>query len=1016
MAPNPRARNRVRREIILRGIDPLPHRAWCWEDLLDDTYPANGPSRLSESAARALLVDRIDEARTEGRLTAIGTVAASAGFRRRMAAKIAAWTRQGRDETSPPGGLETSPIALAEWRLFLDYRAALRAIDAQDAEGAALLAARRLATNPPSWLQDLAWVVLAEPPDDQPAAASLIQVIGRRVDSVDVLLRYDEDRPELYPTAEERITALLGWDFEPAAVRPASRPAGLKGLGRGLFRPGTARPIDRTDGLTVLSAPEGEPMARRIAGQVRQWIDEGFRPEELAIVVSRHNEASREIARTLASWGIAASPPKPSKLAADPGVAALLLAMAIPAEDWDAVRLVRLLRNGQIRPRAGRGDADDPLRMAKAASAVRDLRIFRDRDRILEALHRQAHDDPDPTDPEDARRRVRIARARAAWPIVRGLADLLNAEARAGRWDEQAARLGRIADRLGIDRDRPAVDLLFGAIEDHGDALERLGGGDRIRSWIQFTQEIQALARDLDAPVATEPPSAVPIQAVEEVIGLKPRCVILADLVEGCFPDRAVVTLDPEPDAAYAREMARYLEALGLPSERLVLACPSSDAKGQEILPAGFLDESRRLFGEAAWQAATIGPSHADPAILGDRSDHPAEARVRAVALASLRREPEELARIGGDPSHRPALLGIADAIEMAHARWSEPTFGIHDGRLGDPVAVALSDDFAPGKPTFSASQIETLAACPFQFFLRYALRLDPIDPNDELDSDAAARGRRIHSVLEELHQVLRDEGVADVSGEVRRRLPEFIDRAIREDAREVGGPARGLGRIEEARLQREGRRYARQFDRYWQGSGGSARPSLCEFTFGKEPGQRAGTTEALRIGEGDEAVLFQGVIDRIDILDLPEGRFFRVIDYKSGAGPSKSDVERGLALQLPLYAMAAQRLAFEGRPAAPLDAGYWSLSRSGFSAAVEMGKLKDGRVSPVDRWEEFRPSVERYVVEMVGRLRSGDVPVSPRQADCQKTCDYRSCCRIGQVRLARKAWAEAPAPPDSGP
>lgn len=949
-------------------------------------------------------------------MRAIGPIAETAGFRRRIAGRIAGWTRQGRDETSPPSSLETSPIARDEWGLYLDYRAALRAIDAQDPPGAALLAARRLGTNPPSWLKTVAWAVLDQPPDDQPAAASLLAVIGRRLGSVDVLLRFDEDRPELYPIAEERITALMGWDFEPADLGRSNRPLGLEVLAQGLFQPGWAEPADQTDGLTILSSPEGEPMARRIAGQVRAWLDDGIPPEDLAVLVPRENNEAREIARTLAAWGIPASPPSPGKLATDPAVAALLLAASLPADDWDAGRLVRLLRNGQVRPDPDWGDPNDPLLMARAASAVRDLRIFRGRDRIREALQRRLDTPADPANPEESRRRLQAARARTALPIVQGVADLLATEARSGRWEDQAARLARIADGLGIDRNRPALDLLFGAIDDHGETLRWLGLGDRARSWAQFTQEIQGIARDLDAPEPPEGPSAVPILTVDQAIGLKPRCVVLAGLVEGCFPDRSTVTTDPEPGAAHVREMARYLEAIGLPSERLVLAHPSTDAKGQALLPAGFLDESRRLFAESAWEDASTIDRLADPAILASPSGHPAEAQVRAVALAAVRRGTEELARVAADPVHRTAMLAVADAIEMAHARWDEPTFGIHDGRLTEPLADSLSQDFAAGKPTFSASQIETLAACPFRFFLRHALRLEPIDVRDELEGDASERGRRIHSVLEALHGVLRDEGAIDLAEQVRQRLPAFIDQAIEADALDVGGPAQGLNRIEAARIQREGRRYIRQFDKYWKNSGGLARPALCEFTFGKDPGHRPGTPEPLRIGEDDDAVLFQGVIDRIDRLDLPDGQFLRIIDYKSGAGPSRRDVEDGLALQLPLYAMAAQRLAFLDETVEPLDAGYWSISRSGFSAAVAMGKLQDGGVSPVDRWGPFWSAVERYVLQMVDRLRAGDVPVAPRKADCQTTCDYRFVCRISQVRLARKTWAEAPEPPIPGP
>jgi hypothetical protein len=45
----------------------------------------------------------------------------------------------------------------------------------------------------------------------------------------------------------------------------------------------------------------------------------------------------------------------------------------------------------------------------------------------------------------------------------------------------------------------------------------------------------------------------------------------------------------------------------------------------------------------------------------------------------------------------------------------------------------------------------------------------------------------------------------------------------------------------------------------------------------------------------------------------------------------------------------------------------------------------------------------------VVERLRRAEFPVAPREPDCTRSCEYRTICRIGQVRSVGKVWVEAP-------
>ncbi len=162
-------------------------------------------------------------------------------------------------------------------------------------------------------------------------------------------------------------------------------------------------------------------------------------------------------------------------------------------------------------------------------------------------------------------------------------------------------------------------------------------------------------------------------------------------------------------------------------------------------------------------------------------------------------------------------------------------------------------------------------------------------------------------------------------------------------------------------------------------------------------------------LGAENEAVRIQGLIDRVDVLDLGDETRFRVIDYKSGSAPAKADVRLGIALQLHLYAMAVERTLVAGENARPLDVGYWSLKNDGYKAIENMAAVKDGRVEPASQWVQQETSIERYVLALVRRLRAAAFPVAPRRTDCTRTCDFQAACRISQVRKAGRSWADEP-------
>jgi hypothetical protein len=181
-----------------------------------------------------------------------------------------------------------------------------------------------------------------------------------------------------------------------------------------------------------------------------------------------------------------------------------------------------------------------------------------------------------------------------------------------------------------------------------------------------------------------------------------------------------------------------------------------------------------------------------------------------------------------------------------------------------------------------------------------------------------------------------------------------------------------------------------------------------CEASFGFDEEGQAG---ALELGEGADRVRIQGKIDRIDLIETPQGPLFRVIDYKTGHSPSAAAVREGRALQLPLYALAVQKMILKDG-ARPIDFGYWSLDQTGFVAvrgkkAGKGGGGEDAR--PLATWDRDLERLVRFVGDLLARLRQGDFPVHPRVQDCGRACDYKRVCRIAQARRAGRSWPDQP-------
>jgi ATP-dependent helicase/nuclease subunit B len=1000
LVPSPIARDQVRRELAIRSSRPGPGpRVWCWSDLWKSVRGEleGGRVCLSDGAARAVFGEAVRQARQAGALTAIASVIDWPGYRRQLRDRLAGWTA---DEKRPRDPAPENPVAASEWAVFTRYRTILRQLSAEDATGFAVWVTHRLSPPPPS-LASLDQVTFLDWEAPSRAQWRILEYAMRTAQSVRVTLAY-ESGPSSGPVYEANAKVRdrlreLDFDEVPVPQPDIWRPAGLRAVERALFRqdsPGQSAAVSVTQGLVIRGAPQGEGAGRLLAREIRGLLDGGADPEEILVLFPEWSEQA-DIALEIAhDWGlpIHAEPTRP--LAADPAVAALLLAIGLPVEDWVTDHLIRLLRNGQVRPD---WPGADPYSLAASASVIKTSSVFRGREPLLRWLDR--------TIANEKGRTVKGDRARVAREVVTKLFALLAPLDQPRPFAEQVDQLFRIAGSLRLGTpDGAGLDPLRDALEDQADILDRLGRGELPWRWSAFVREVESIVLDLKVPVPPPRPGSVRMATVGQAEGARAAFIILADLAELTFPAgdavEAFLSLRPGvlPDEAsrrtFSREMLRFLRILGSAESAAVLIYPTTNAKGQELLRAGFLDELMELLTPEAVAACHTAFGRVDPALVDspELAGSSGDRRVRATALARTRGDLSALSAIAGRPAHRRILEGTAAALQVLASRLRGSPFGEYDGLLKDGNLVLNIAESFDSSYRFSASQLETYIACPFQFFCRYVLKLEPTERRDEIDEDYTERGSRIHNILqqlEEMKQHIRDDETPEDLARIAIGAELNI---VVDDASEVD---LGLAEIERRRLIQTMERYVVQLREYDNDPNARAIPHRFEVGFGADDSIH----RHLEIGRGPRMVKLQGKIDRIDLVETPEGRGFRVIDYKSGAGPSATEVRKSRMLQLPLYAMAVEQIILADQAVTLRDVGYWALKKDGYKPIA------------FSEWRAVQEALESYVAELVDRLRRGIFVVDSQVDGCEGFCDYRAICRIRQARLAAKHHDRAVAP-----
>jgi len=806
-------------------------------------------------------------------------------------------------------------------------------------------------------------------------------------------------------------------------------------------------------GIEILAASSVQQEVVEIAGRIKGLLSSGEAgPQEIVLVFRSLEEISPRICEIFNDHGIPFAIESQARLIATPLLRGILSLLRLCSEDWPFRHVLEVVGNRMFRLFEGDCTESEICHSRSAIErCVRWAQLPAGRQALLDQLQRWV----EATESGSDEFRRQTAETELGLRQLQRLAKVLDALPRVAplsKWIEQLQAvlvgLGTLADEQPAGDFTPAMEMEGDknrTLKDTWQLLQRsLHAVDSLDTHtknnkatltiLDFLEILQTVARDQRLAGNFNATGRVRVLSAESGRHISAKYLFLAGLGEQSFASlgssnplfdvrrlhqpagtagngtTAVETFNNEA-------MQLFYELVTRATGQLTLSYPAMDAKGQALSPSPLLVELRRCFG-----GVTI---REEKASLGDfvqtDSDPQSETSFRQQAVArAIDGKQEWLAGLISEPSRASLAQAVTTGIHCIAERGRREEFGAYEGLvLGEVAQKVLSQRF-DSEHLWSASQLEKYATCPFRFFGEQLLSLEP--PEElALRNDALRRGSLLHQVLATLHQHAQGDTKSENMGDAADLVQRFCQ-ALQEtiDATPLYGLQQALREIERREIEALAPQYAEQEVDYrarWQHLDQPLQPQFFEVRFGPkrrssdEADDSGSSALPFELDLGDEKILLTGQIDRVDVGQVSGVTVFNIIDYKSGKEVRLKDekVRSGQQLQLPLYAMAAEKLLLADQDGQAMATGYWSIAGKGFqsgrSGALEVRQLENRKLKTSKQWDDLQPVLLERVKQLVNGIRDGQFPVYNTDDNCTRSCNLATICRVAHIRSLEKHW-----------
>lgn len=679
------------------------------------------------------------------------------------------------------------------------------------------------------------------------------------------------------------------------------RSAGLAHLERELFARPMAPYMGKVQDIEIVALHDAELEAERAAGAVARLIREnGFHPEETAVVCAQPEEYAAALARAFMRRGIPLFADVSFCCAFHPAARYLLSALEAVRRGYRQEDMIRCLKSGFAPLTKTQQDETEIYILENALRGNGFLRPCGSKRQQM-ALNSFMT-------PLEYLRAEGFARKQSVREFCRlcygfmeksGLRSRLNRSIRRYENQSDAYLAGRCAQVWD-----ETIRLLDQAVEICGD--ERLDPGEFIRFLRTGLENIELMG-------LPQKKSAVYFGSVRR---FKPagrlRALIVLGANDGVLPEdaREDSLLDDKErrllravkdeyglvirDVESEMELSRFLiyTALAAPSDRLIVSYSMASLGGKALQPSSLIKRLRLLFpglaleggletDDTLWYASRLtAKQQLEDGLRRSLSAGQADESVRTLYAAMAAHAPE----------------GLKEAVRAIQTPESEQS-------LTPGLAGRLY-----GKNRTSISRLESFASCPYRHFVEYGLRPRQLR---EKPVDSRDIGTAYHDAIENFVRAVSHSGIG-----FDRITDEQSDTLMEAAALKSMEAFRGRGALEGGR----GRQTARQMLSTLRRAGRTLvfqlrhsrfLPVAEEQAFGFEKGDLTLTLD------GGETVSVHGRIDRVDLYVREDGqKYVRVVDYKSGnALLDLSGAYYGVRLQLFVYMDAVLNME-EAKPA----------------------------------------------------------------------------------------------------
>lgn len=674
---------------------------------------------------------------------------------------------------------------------------------------------------------------------------------------------------------------------------------------------------------TLVQASNMYAEADRVAAHIVELVrDKGFRYGDITVICNDMDVRGGILRRTLDRWGIPAFADRKRRVLHQPVVRFILSFVDVIAGGYDGNAIMEMVSAGLL----GWSRADEELlsnyvneagiRSSKWKKeftwAGKDGHGARYSPENLERLNAMRSQIVAITE----KARDEIGRRNCAGEKIRGLYEFL---------DKDFEITTRIAELI---ENQKAIGLAEGAAETAQSwnmicglftQILRVIGEDNISN-LQLKQILTSGLEEMEIGLVPTSTDCVIIGTLQRTRVSRTRSLIVTGANEGILPlqpgdtglltERELDTLEELKLNITKREEVRQQEEqlaiyrmFSLPSDDLFVSCSLADQEGKTATPSGIFTVLSEM----------------DIEVLGDlgRNDITEKISSKRGTMTYLAEAMHGFLETGNIDKEWLAVMNwFAENDEGAMAAIRQ---GLeYDNKL-EALGKKLAEDLYFGDRDalyVSASRLESYSGCPFKHFIDRGLKAE--EPRG-FEIDRRSRGDVFHEALQVLSMRLTPEDgtpVTDPSSAWMTISEEECRAAVSEIITENTAEYReGVYQSNpENRLQLE-KLIDNCSEMAWTMIRQVRKGKVSRMYFEEPFGFSGARLEPMEIQlEGGKKAVLNGIIDRIDVIDVGDEKALRVIDYKTGSEKIRREyIEKGYKLQLMIYMNAAKE---EAQPA----------------------------------------------------------------------------------------------------